>query len=65
LLNVDGVGFAAEKLAPGGVAQDPHVRVLQSAQDSGSHFIHGLVEMGMDTGDDDVHLRQRGVFQIE
>ena len=64
-VDVDGVGFAAEDLAPGGVAEDADVRVFEGAEDAGGHLFCGLVEVGVDAGYDNVHLGQGGVVEVE
>ena len=64
-VDVDGVGFAVENLAAGGVAEDADVRVFESAEDAVGHLFDGLVEVRVDAGDDDVHLGEGGVFEVE
>jgi hypothetical protein len=60
-----GVGLAAEDLAAGGMAEDADVRVFERAEDAGGHLFDGLVEVGVDAGDDDVHLGEGGVVEVE
>ena len=39
--------------------------ILQGAEDAGGHLLGGLVEAGVDAGDDDVHLGEGGVVEVE
>ena len=63
--HVDLVGVAAEELASGGVAEDADVGVLDGAEDAVGHLFEGLVEEGVDAGDDDVHLGEGFVGEVE
>jgi len=64
-IDVDGVAFATEDLASGGMAEDADVWIFESAEDALCHLFDGLVEEGVNAGDDDVHLGERGVIEIE
>ncbi len=64
LLEVDLVGVALEDLAAGGVAENIDVRVFAGAQDAGGDLLGGLVEAGVDAGDDDVELGEGVVFEV-
>src|SRR5271155_2044456 len=63
--HVNLVGFAGEELAAGRVAQDLEVRVFEGAEDAGGHLLERLVEGGVDAGDDDVHLGEGLVGEVE
>ncbi len=39
--------------------------VFEGAEDAGGHLFDGLVEEGVDAGDDDVHLGEGGVVEVE
>ncbi len=39
--------------------------VLEGAEDAGGGLFDGLVEAGVDAGDDDVHLGEGGVVEVE
>src|SRR5208283_5320432 len=62
---IDGEGFAAQQQASGWVAQNADVRVLDGADHSGRHLLAGLGEMGMNAGDDHVHLGEHLVVEVE
>ena len=47
------------------MAEDADVGVFQGAEDAGGGLFDGLVEVGVDAGDDDVHLGEGGVVEIE
>ena len=64
-VDVDGIALAAQNLAAGGMAEDADVWVFEGAEDAGGHLFDGLVEVGVDAGDDDVHLGEGGVFEVE
>jgi len=64
-VDVDGVWFAAEDLAAGGMAEDADVWVLDGTEDTAGHLVGGLVEVGVDAGYDDVHLGEGGVVEVE
>ena len=64
-VDVEGVGVALEDLAAGGVAEDAGVGVLEGAEDAVGHLVDGLIEAGVDAGDDDVHLGEGGVVEVE
>jgi hypothetical protein len=62
---VEGEGLAAQDEAAGGVAEDADVRILDGAQDAFGRLFAGLFEVGVNAGDDDVHLREDIVGKIE
>src|ERR1700722_9971929 len=64
-VHVDRVGLAAEDLAAGGMAEDTDVGIFEGAEDAGGHLVDGLSEEGVDAGDDDIHLGEGGVFEVE
>ncbi len=41
------------------------MRVFEGAEDAVGHLFDGLVEVGVDAGDDDVHLGEGGVVEVE
>ncbi len=47
------------------MAEDADVGVLDGAQDAGGHLLAGLLETGVDAGDDDVHLGEHFVVEVE
>ena len=65
LFHVDGVRIAAEEFAAGGVAEDAGVGVFEGGEDAIGHLLDGLIEAGVDAGDDDVELREGAVVEIE
>src|SRR5579871_379376 len=64
-VEVEGVGVALQHLAAGGVAEDSCVRIFERAEDAIGHLVDGLVEAAVDAGDDDVHLGEGGVVEVE
>jgi len=58
------VGLALEDLAAGGWPRIGR-RGSRSVEDAGGDLGVGLVEAGVDAGDDDIELRQGGVFEVE
>jgi len=63
--DVDLVGLATEHLASGGVTENLHERVFAGAQDASGDFFGRLIEAAVHTGNDDIKLGERGVFEIE
>ena len=47
------------------MAEDAHVGVLDGAQNAGGHLFAALLEAGVDAGDDDVHLGEDFVVEVE
>ena len=47
------------------MAEDADVRVLDGAEDAGGHLVAALLEAAVDAGDDDVHLCEHFVVEIE
>src|SRR6185437_4493237 len=62
---VDLVGLTLEDFAAGGVTEDMDVRVLGRAKDARGDLLGGLVESGVDAGNDDIELRERVVFEVQ
>ncbi len=47
------------------MAEDADVGVLDGAEDAVGHLLDGLVEAAVDAGDDDVHLGEGAVVEVE
>ena len=47
------------------MAQNAHIGVFNGPEHAGSHFLAVLIETGMHAGDDDLHLRQHLIVQIQ
>ena len=47
------------------MAEDAHIGILDGAQDAGGHLFAALLKARVDAGDDDVHLRQDFVVEVE
>jgi hypothetical protein len=58
-------GLAAQQQAAGGMAEDAHIGIFDGAQDAGGHLFAALLKAGVNAGDDDVHLGEDFVVQVE
>src|ERR1700733_2715635 len=64
-VHVESVAVAAQLDASGGMANDGSIRIRDGVQQALGHLRRFLIEDGVDAGDDDVHLRQYVVGEIE
>ncbi len=64
-LDIEGISIAAEQHASGGVADQRSIWIFHRLEQAVSHLGRALVEMGVHAGDDDVHLLEHGVGEVE
>src|SRR5207245_9421668 len=62
---VESVSVTAKQKPAGGMSDDRDVRVPNCLQQTRSHFLGSLVEVGMNAGDDQVHLFEHRIGKIE
>ena len=65
MADIELVGIAGQQLAAGGMAEDADVGILDGAEDARRHLFARLAEERVHAGDDDVHLGEDRVGEIE
>ena len=64
-VHVECVGVAAQLNAAGGMSEERGIRILDGFQQALGHLCGFLIEDGVHAGDDDIHLREHVVGEIE
>ena len=62
---VEREGLAAQQQSSRRMTKNPHIRILKGAENPRCHLFAALVKPGVNAGDDNLHLRQGLVLEVE